>query len=33
VTGVDLLTEVLALCARERFFKPYFLEATPVAFD
>jgi len=27
VTGVDLLTEVLALCAREKF-KPYFLGAT-----
>ena len=28
VTGVDLLTESLALCAREGF-KPYFLGATP----
>jgi len=30
VTGVDLLTEILALCAREGF-KPYFLGATPGA--
>ena len=28
VTGIDLLTEVLALCEREGF-KPYFLGATP----
>ncbi|WP_271577694.1 WecB/TagA/CpsF family glycosyltransferase [Bradyrhizobium sp. CCBAU 11361] len=28
VTGVDLLTEILALCEREGF-KPYFLGATP----
>jgi N-acetylglucosaminyldiphosphoundecaprenol N-acetyl-beta-D-mannosaminyltransferase len=28
VTRVDLLTEILALCAREGF-KPYFLGATP----
>ena len=28
VTGVDLLTESLALCAREGF-KPYFFGATP----
>ncbi|RFB81091.1 WecB/TagA/CpsF family glycosyltransferase [Methylovirgula sp. 4M-Z18] len=30
VTGVDLLTELLALCARDGF-KPYFLGATPAA--
>jgi N-acetylglucosaminyldiphosphoundecaprenol N-acetyl-beta-D-mannosaminyltransferase len=28
VTGIDLLTEILALCAREGF-KPYLLGATP----
>ena len=28
VTGIDLLTEILELCAREGF-KPYFLGATP----
>jgi N-acetylglucosaminyldiphosphoundecaprenol N-acetyl-beta-D-mannosaminyltransferase len=28
VTGIDLLTELLALCAKEGF-KPYFLGATP----
>jgi N-acetylglucosaminyldiphosphoundecaprenol N-acetyl-beta-D-mannosaminyltransferase len=28
VTGIDLLTEILALCAKEGF-KPYFLGATP----